>query len=103
NLMRAIIPASVLFAGLASADEVADRAAITKTIDGLSVWPPQRALFTADFDFNDQRELSRLVAGLTVVCPTVWWETCAPAVIGEDVGTLVISKEPWGEATWTPA
>lgn len=38
--------------------------------------------------------------GFPVVCPQVWWETCA---VPNKPGQIIISKEPWGEATWVSA
>jgi hypothetical protein len=99
--MKSIVLAFIFCAGgVWAADEAADRAGIEKTIRALSVWPT-RALFTADFD--DQRELLRVVrVGFPAVCPEVWWETCGTTVHVKE-GEVVISKEPWGEATWVPA
>lgn len=102
--MKSIVLSYVLCAGgVWAADEAADRASIEKTISALNGWPIRIQLFTADFD--DQAELARVVKfGFPAVCPEVWWETCgvqAPTV--DHPGEVVISKEPWGEATWIPA
>ena len=104
-VMKSILFAFVFCAGgVWAADEATDRADIEKTIRALSVWPTRVTLFTADFD--DQRELMRVVrVGLPVVCPEVWWETCGVSIQRPSVdnpGEIVISKEPWGEATWVP-
>lgn len=104
--MKGIVLAFVLCAGgVWAADEAADRADIEKTIRALSVWPTHVQLFTADFE--DQAVLSRVVrTGFPVVCPEVWWETCGVSVRmpnTDQPGEIVISKEPWGEATWVPA
>jgi hypothetical protein len=96
--MKSIVLAFVFCAGVWAADEAADRAGIEKTISALSVWPTRVTLFTADFD--DQRELLRVVSvSFPAVCPEVWWESCGMRV---EPGEVVISKEPWGEATWIP-
>jgi hypothetical protein len=97
--MKSIVLAFIFCAGgICAADEAADRAGIEQTIRALSVWPTRVTLFTADFD--DQRELLRAVTfRFPVVCPSVWWETCGK---GDETGEIVISKEPWGEATWVP-
>jgi hypothetical protein len=92
--MKSIIIVSIVFAGsIWAADEVADRAAIENTIRVLSVSPTHAGLFTSDFD---DEELARFGK--------------APAVDGAiqikvegAPGTLVISKEPMGEADWFPA
>jgi hypothetical protein len=93
--MKSIIIASVLFAGgLWAADEVADRAAIENIIGAFSVMPARASWFTSDFD---QAELERLGK--------------APAPEGGGIpvkiegvpGTVVISKQPMGEADWFPA
>jgi len=92
--MKSMVLAFIFCAGgVWAADEAADRAGIEQTIRALSVWPTRATLFTADFE--DQRELLR-----AVVCPSVWWETCGK---GDEPSEVVISKEPWGEATWIPA
>lgn len=104
--MKSIALALVLFTGLARADEVTDRVAIVKTINGLNVFPMPAALFTADFD--GMAEIVRLrTAYFPVVCPEVWGELCSaksiPIKVDEKPGELIISKEPWGEAIWVPA
>jgi hypothetical protein len=98
--MKSIVLAFVFCAGgVWAADEAADRAGVEQTIRALSIWPTRVTLFTADFD--NQRELLRVVRiGFAAVCPEVWWETC---VKRDEPGEVVISKEPWGEATWIPA
>lgn len=102
--MRRIVISLALFAGFAWADEVADRAAIEKTVAGLNVFPPRADLFTADFDGRE--ELLRLRrTSILIVCPEVWGELCSPAgvtmetTIDDRPGEVIISKEPWGEAT----
>jgi hypothetical protein len=93
--MKAIILASVLFAGGAwAADEVADRAAIEKTILAFSVAPLQPDLYTSDFDHD---ELVRFGKAASTDSGAI------PITVGGKPGELVISKEPMGEATWFPA
>ena len=89
-IMKSIMIALVLFAGgIFAADEVADRAAIENTIRGLSVTPVRAGLFTSDFD--DRQPDPPAGAG------------AIPVVIDGASGTVVISKEPMGEAQWFPA
>jgi hypothetical protein len=80
--MKTIMLALVLAGGIWAADEISDRAAIGKTIAELSFWPAPTGLFTTGFE--DRAELARFRGHAAV-------------------GELVISKEPWGEATWVPA
>jgi len=93
--MKSIVLASVLFAGAVwAADEVADRAAIENTIGMFSIMPARASWFTPDFD---QDELKR------------FGNTPAPDGGGIPIavqgvpGTVVISKQPMGEANWFPA
>jgi len=81
--MRAIIAAFLLCscAGFA-ADEASERAAVERTVTAMNRWPPDPAIFTADFDGH--AEMLRL------------WQN-APGD-GKGQPTVVISKEPWGEA-----
>ncbi len=82
--MKSILLAVLFAGGVWAADEVADRAAIEKTIGALSVAPIREDLFTADFD--GRAEMARL--------------TETPRMVETDAKpTVVISKEPWGEAT----
>jgi hypothetical protein len=104
--MKSIVLAFVFCAGgIWAADEAADRAGIEQTIRAVSIWPTRVTLFTADFD--DQRELSRVVrVGFHAACPEVWWETCGMSIKipdGDQPVEVFISKEPWGEAIWIPA
>ncbi len=79
--MRPILCLCILLASRAWADEAADRAAIEKTVHALNTAPLSRELFTADFhDFNK----------------------LAPLRLQGGGGAVVISHEPWGEATWYP-
>jgi hypothetical protein len=92
--MKSII-ALVLFAGgIWAADDAADRTAIENTIRVFSIAPLRAGLYTTDFD---QEELAR------------FGKSPAPADGGIPIaiegvpGTVVISKEPMGEAIWLPA
>jgi len=89
--MKSIIIASVLFAGgVWAADEVADRAAIENTIRAFSVMPGRAGLLTSDFDREEIKAVSTESGAI-------------PIVIDGVPGTVVISKEPMGEADWFPA
>ena len=80
-----------LFAASAWAEEADDRAAIGKVISALNEVPLRGSLFTADADgFSD---LERL---LKVSQRAVRTQLSLPAP------AVVISKEPWGEATLIP-
>jgi hypothetical protein len=93
GVMKSII-ALVLFAGgVWAADEAADRTAIENAIRVFSI-SPLRASFTSDFD---QEELARFKK--TPAPP----DGGIPVAIEGVPGTLVISKEPMGEAVWLPA
>jgi len=93
--MKSIIFASVLFAGVVlAADEVADRAAIEKTIQAFSMGPLVPDLYTSDFD---REELSRFAKAASTDSGAI------PVTVGGKPGELVISKEPMGEATWFPS
>ena len=82
--MKSILLAVLDAGGVWAAEEAADRAAIEKTIAALSVAPVRADLFTADFD--GRAEMARL--------------TETPRMVESDEKpTVVISKEPWGEAT----
>jgi hypothetical protein len=90
--------------GAWAADEAADRAAIEKTVAGLSSFPMREDLFTADFDGREElRSLQRVSA--PVVCPEVWGELCSPVgvtlqtTIDNQPWEVIISKDVWGEAT----
>jgi hypothetical protein len=82
--MKSIMLAVLFAGGVWAADEAADRAAIEKTIGALSVAPIREDLFAVDFD--GRAELARLAETPRMV------ET-------DEKPTVVISKEPWGEAT----
>ena len=94
--MKSVLLLAVFLApGVWAADEVADRAGIEITIRALSMSPTRPGLFTSDF--ND-KELARLRKS-----DTVGGQSGAIPITVEGVpGTLVISKEPMGEAIWLP-
>jgi hypothetical protein len=88
--MKSIMIASVLFAGgVWAADEVADRAAIENTIRAFSLMPGRADLFTSDFDREELKAISTDSGAI-------------PIAIDGVPGTVVISKEPMGEAEWFP-
>ncbi len=94
--MKSIIIASVLFASAVwAADEVADRAAIESMITAFSLMPGRDALYTSDFN---RGELVRF--GKAPVAATE--DGAIPITIEGVPGTVVISKEPMGEAEWFP-
>lgn len=76
--------AAVLLSGSIWADDTADRAAIEKTVAAFNESPIRTAIFAADFD--GKAELQRL------------WETPKDAA-GEAKPAVIVSKQPWGEAT----
>jgi hypothetical protein len=94
-VMKSIAIATVLFAGgVWAADEGADRAAIENTIRVFSMMPGRPGLVTSDFDPEELARLEKAAsAGDGAITVTV---DGAP-------GTVVISKEPMGEAVWLPA
>jgi hypothetical protein len=76
--MKPVLCLSLFLASIAWADEATDRASITTTISWVN------SLYVDSTpDFPDSVELLRGARG--------------------NFGTVVISKEPWGEATWFPA
>jgi hypothetical protein len=79
--MKALFCLPLLLAAGAFADDATDRASIATTISWVNASYLDPSLFTADFP--DSAELLR-------------------GVQGNFGGTVVISKEPWGEATWFP-
>src|SRR5260370_28249653 len=93
--MRPVLLTPIFVAAGAWADQAVDRAAVTKTIGALNLWPDNPALFTADFDGHDALRRRAMVG----TCPEVWWETCGIIVTAPESPQVIISKEPWGEAT----
>ena len=76
------------------ADEAADRAAVETTISALNSPQIKPEIFTADFP--NAAELQRLQQSVLLRMPAEGTE------IRTQAGTLVISREPMGEATWYP-
>lgn len=91
--MKSIIALVLFAAGVWAADEVADRTAIENTIRVFSIVPLRATLYTSDFD---QEELARF--GKSPAPPNGG----IPVAIEGVPGTVVISKEPMGEAVWLP-
>ncbi len=90
--MKPILWLSILLASCAYADEATDRAAIKNVIATLNTPAFGPGLFTAGF--NDFPELARL--GVSA-------NTSSPIMVTEgQSGRVVISHEPWGEATVGP-
>jgi hypothetical protein len=93
--MKSIIIASVLFAsGVWAADEVADRTAIESMIKAFSLMPGHDALYTSDFDRDELVRFGKAPAAVE--------GDGIPITIDGVPGTVVISKEPMGEAEWFP-
>lgn len=96
GFMKSIMIASVLFAnGVWAADEVADRSAIESMITAFSLMPGRVALYTADFDRDELVRFGKAPAAATE-------DGAMPITIDGVPGTVVISKEPMGEAEWFP-
>ena len=93
---------SLLFLGILvtssvwAADEAADRASVEATVAALNDSPTPSNIFTADFpnaaELQGLREESRPVILRPIDGVT----------IRTQAGTLVISREPMGEAAWYP-
>jgi hypothetical protein len=93
--MKSIMIASILFSsGVWAADEVADRAAIENTIRVFSLMPGRAGLFTSDFDPVELAQFGKP--------PMMAEDAPIPITIEGVPGTVVISKEPMGEAQWFP-
>jgi len=89
---------SLVTSSLWAADEAADRAAIDATVSALNTAPSSN-IFTADFPNAVELKALREQAG-PVLPPVPGTEGVA---IRSSAGTVVISREPMGEATWYPA
>jgi hypothetical protein len=85
---------AILFTSALWADEAADRSAVEATISALNSSPSRLDLFTADFP--DAAELQRFQQTALLRIPP------EGTAIRTQAGTLVISREPMGEATWYP-
>lgn len=90
--------AILIFCVFASAQDDADRTAIHQTIAAISKFPRTKDLFTADFDSAStlqqfwQGKKLRYAIDLSAPKPA---SPSSPSV----TPTIVISPEPWGEAT----
>ena len=100
--MKYVLCLGVLVASAVWADEAADRAAIETTISALNTSPSSPELFTADFPSAAELESLREKQTETVV-PAAIPVPARGTVIQTASGTVVISREPMGEATWYPA
>lgn len=85
---------AILFTSALWADEAADRSAVEATISALNSSPSRPDLFTADFP--NAAELQRFQQ------PAILRIPAEGNVIRTQAGTLIISREPMGEATWNP-
>jgi hypothetical protein len=92
--MKPVIFAMVFAGAVWAADEAADRTAIENTVRFACASPTRPGLFTSDFD---DAELVRFKKVCTPESGAI------PITVDGKPGTLVISKEPMGEATWFPA
>ena len=95
--MKTIVCLFLALSALVWANEASDRAAVEKAILGLNDSPLNPALFMPGF--NGFPELARLDTR-----PAKESGRVASRRLPNSVGTgsvkVVISKEPWGEATW---
>jgi hypothetical protein len=89
---------SLAFSSLVWASEASDRAAVEKVILGLNDSPPNPALFMPGF--NGFPELARLdTQPARERSPNSIDVRSVPVVRNPGTIKVVISKEPWGEAT----
>jgi hypothetical protein len=92
--VKKVLCLAILFTSAVWADEAADRTAIEATISALNSLPSRPDLFTADFP--NAAELQRFHQPVLLRIPA------EGTAIRTQAGTLVISREPMGEATWYP-
>lgn len=92
--MKALLWLPLLFSA-AWADEAADRTAIVRAIAALNEFPQRTELFTADAD--GRSVLEQLWKGKRLVYRVR--TTDAASSWASDRPTVIISHEPWGEAT----
>ena len=97
--MKSALWLVMLTASAVWADEAADRAAVESTISALNAPTLSPGIFTADFpnaaDLKRLREEARL--------PELIRQPAEGTIITTPAGTVVISREPMGEATWFPS
>jgi len=94
--MRFLFALPLLCASLAFADDTADRVAIDGVIRTLNEAPQSARLFTADFD--GAAELARLTPNAPASNSKFDYSRAGES---RPAG-LVISHEPFGEASWNP-
>ena len=92
--MKIVLCLAILVTPTLWADEAADKAAVEATIAALNNSPAGPDLFTADFP--NAAELQRLQQPVLLRIPA------EGTAIRTQAGTLVISREPMGEAAWYP-
>ena len=88
----------VAFAGVVfAADEAADRAGIESTMRAFNTSPVRAGLFTDDFDREELK-------GFPAAAPVSGGDApdSIPVKVQGVPGTVLISKEPMGEAVWLP-
>ena len=103
--MKIALSLAVLLTSALWADEAADRTAIETTISALNISSnnPQTKpeLFTADFP-NAAELQSVRDQKVTVVAPGPVAAEANGTKIATSAGTVVISRQPMGEAVWYP-
>jgi hypothetical protein len=95
--VKIVLGLALLFTSAAWADEAADRAAVEATVSALNTSPTPSGIFTADFP--NASELQRLKGEAQ---PGIVRFPPEGVTIPTQTGTLVVSREPMGEATWYP-
>ena len=96
--MKIVLCLAILVTPTLWADEAADKAAVEATIAALNNSPAGPDLFTADFPNAAELQRFREKPQPSTV-PS--FQTLG-TTIRTPAGTLVISREPMGEATWYP-
>jgi hypothetical protein len=91
---------AILFTSALWADEAADRAAVETTISALNRPQINPEIFTADFP--NAAELQRALGQKVTITPIQIPVPAEGTKITTPAGTLVISREPMGEATFYP-
>lgn len=95
-ILKALLSLLLLLAACAWADETAGRAAISRTIAAANQFPPRADLFTADADASSAYDQLWQGKHLSFGIPPGGEAAAAPS---SDRPTVVISHEPWGEAS----
>jgi hypothetical protein len=96
--VKIVLGLAIVLTSAVWADEAADRATIEATVSTLNTSPAPSNIFTADFP--NAAALQGIRQQGTPAKTRIPAEGVAIQTPG---GTLVISREPMGEATWYPA